>query len=96
MNICLPNNFVLRNTREYINNWKESINELNNRLKNQKGIDVEFSEIKNTNHFFKNKEEDLKKVINTYIKKHSKSKKSLYSNLISDIKTKVKVFWRSL
>ena len=50
---------------------KESINELSNRLKNQKGIKVEFSEIKNTNHFFKNKEEDLKKIINTYIKKNT-------------------------
>ena len=50
---------------------KESINELNNRLKNQKGIKVEFSEIKNSNHFFKDKEEDLKKTINTYIKKNT-------------------------
>ena len=50
---------------------KESIMELNNRLKNQKGITVEFSEIKNTNHFFKDKEEDLKKIINTYIKKNT-------------------------
>ena len=38
---------------------KDSI-ELNNRLKNQKGIEVEFSEIKNANHFFSTKE-DLKK-----------------------------------
>ena len=50
---------------------KESINELHNRLKSQKGITVEFSEIKNTNHFFKDKEEDLKKIINTYIKKNT-------------------------
>ena len=50
---------------------KESINELHNRLKSQKGIMVEFSEVKNTNHFFKNKEEDLKKIINTYIKKNT-------------------------
>ena len=50
---------------------KESISELNNRLKSQKGITVEFFEVKNTNHFFKNKEEDLKKTINTYIKKNT-------------------------
>ena len=50
---------------------KESINELHNRLKSQKGIMVEFSEVKNTNHFFKDKEEDLKKIINTYIKKNT-------------------------
>ena len=31
---------------------KESINELRNRLNTQKGIDVNFSEIKNSNHFF--------------------------------------------
>ncbi len=50
---------------------KESINELSNRLKSQKGINVEFSEIKNANHFFKDKEEDLKKIVNTYIKKNT-------------------------
>ena len=50
---------------------KESINELNNRLKSQKGIQVEFSEIKNANHFFKDKEEELKKIINNYIKKNT-------------------------
>ncbi len=47
---------------------KESINELRNRLNIQKGIDVNFSEIKNSNHFFKNKEEELKKTIDKYIK----------------------------
>ena len=46
---------------------KESINELNNRLKSQKGIEVQFSEIKNANHFFKNKESELKKTISKYI-----------------------------
>tara|TARA_A100000164_G_C21678101_1_gene663004 strand:- start:135 stop:791 length:657 start_codon:yes stop_codon:yes gene_type:complete len=46
---------------------KESINELNNRLKSQKGIQVQFDEIKNANHFFKNKENDLKKTISKYI-----------------------------
>ena len=48
---------------------KSSIQNLNNRLKSQKGIEVDFSEIKNSNHFFKDKEEDLKKVIDKYIKK---------------------------
>ena len=47
---------------------KESINDLRARLKNQKGIEVNFDEIKNGNHFFKNKETDLKKIINQYIK----------------------------
>ncbi len=47
---------------------KESINDLSIRLKNQKGIEVKFNEIKNANHFFKNKELDLKKVVNQYIK----------------------------
>ena len=51
---------------------KESINELNNRLKSQKGIEVIFSEIKGANHFFKEKEEDLKKIIDKYIKDKTK------------------------
>ena len=51
---------------------KESINELNNRLKSQKGIEVIFSEIKGANHFFKDKEEDLRKTIDKYIKDKTK------------------------
>ena len=47
---------------------KESINDLRTRLKSQNGIEVNFDEIKNGNHFFKNKETDLKKVITQYIK----------------------------
>ena len=47
---------------------KESINDLSNRLKSQKGIEIKFSEIKTANHFFKSKESDLKKIINQYIK----------------------------
>ena len=46
---------------------KSSMDDLKNRLKNQKGIEVIFYEIKNSNHFFKNKEEELKKEINKYI-----------------------------
>jgi len=48
---------------------KSSIQDLNQRLKNQKEIEVDFSEIKNANHFFKNREEDLRKVIDKYIQK---------------------------
>ena len=51
---------------------KESINVLNNRLKSQKGIEVIFSEIKGANHFFKDKEEDLRKTIDKYIKDKTK------------------------
>ena len=47
---------------------KGSIDDLNNRLKNQKNVEVNFSSIKGANHFFKEKEEDLKKVIDKYIK----------------------------
>ncbi len=47
---------------------KESISELYSRLKNQKGIDIKFSDIKNTNHFFKNKENELRKTIFQYVK----------------------------
>ena len=51
---------------------RDSINELNNRLKSQKGIEVNFSEIKGANHFFKEKEEELKKTIDKYIKDKTK------------------------
>ena len=47
---------------------KESMDDLKTRLKSQKSIEVQFDEVKNTNHFFKNKESDLKKTINQYIK----------------------------
>jgi len=46
---------------------KSSIQNLNNRLKNQKGIEISLSEIKNSNHFFQGKEEDLKAAIDKYI-----------------------------
>ena len=51
---------------------RDSINELNNRLKSQKGIEVAFSEIKGANHFFKDKEEELKSTIDKYIKDKTK------------------------
>ena len=47
---------------------KESINELDNRIKSQKGVEVIFSKIKNSNHFFKNKEKELKSEIEKYLK----------------------------
>ena len=47
---------------------KESIDELNNRIKSQKGVSVAFSKIKNSNHFFKNKEKELVSEIENYIK----------------------------
>ena len=46
---------------------RESINELDKRIKSQKGVEVLFSAIKNANHFFKNKESDLKNVVKKYI-----------------------------
>jgi alpha/beta superfamily hydrolase len=47
---------------------KESIDELDNRIKNQKGVEVIFSKIKSSNHFFKNKEKELKAEIEKYLK----------------------------
>ena len=47
---------------------KESINELYDRIKSQKGIDVVFSKIKSSNHFFSNKEKELSIEIDKYIK----------------------------
>ena len=51
---------------------KDGMNDLRSRLKNQKGIEVKFDEIKSANHFFKNKESDLGKAINLYIKDKTK------------------------
>ena len=50
---------------------KDSINTLNNRLKSQKGIEVNFSEIKSANHFFKGKEEELRKIMSLYVEKNT-------------------------
>ena len=47
---------------------KESIIDLDNRIKSQKGVEVLFSKIKNSNHFFKNKEKELTSEIEKYIK----------------------------
>ena len=47
---------------------KDSIIELDNRIKNQKGVEVIFSKIKSSNHFFKNKERELKDEIQKYLK----------------------------
>ena len=47
---------------------QESISELDNRIKNQKGVEVIFSKIKEANHFFKDKEDFLQKEVEKYIK----------------------------
>ena len=47
---------------------RESITELDNKIKNQKGVEVIFSKIKNSNHFFKNKEKELTIEIEKYLK----------------------------
>ena len=47
---------------------KESIDELDNRIKNQKGVEVIFSKIKNSNHFFKDKEKELTTEVEKYLK----------------------------
>ena len=50
---------------------KEYINELDKRLASQKGIKVEFESVPDANHFFTKSEENLKKVLDKYIKKES-------------------------
>ena len=50
---------------------KESIEELDRRIKSQKGIEVLFSKIKNANHFFKDKENELKEEVKKYIKENT-------------------------
>ena len=49
----------------------QSINELKNRLSNQKGINVQFDQVADANHFFSKSEESLKKSLNKYILKES-------------------------
>ena len=49
-------------------NDKELINKLDERIKSQKGVEVIFSKIKGANHFFKDKEKDLRSEIEKYIK----------------------------
>ena len=48
-----------------------SIGELKNRLDNQKGINVQFDQIADANHFFSKSEDVLKKSIDKYISKES-------------------------
>jgi alpha/beta superfamily hydrolase len=47
---------------------EESIIDLDNRIKSQKGVEVIFSKIKKTNHFFKDKEKELTTEIERYLK----------------------------
>ena len=47
---------------------RDSINELDNKIKNQKGVEVLFSKIKDSNHFFKDKEKELVLEIEKYLK----------------------------
>ena len=47
---------------------QESIEELDNRIKNQKGVEVLFTQVENANHFFKGKEKELSQTIKKYIK----------------------------
>jgi len=49
----------------------QSMNELKNRLLNQKGINVQFDQVQDANHFFSKSEENLKKNLNKYISKES-------------------------
>ena len=49
----------------------EYINDLDKRLKSQKGINVEFQSINDANHFFTKSELTLSKALNKYIKKES-------------------------
>ena len=46
--------------------------QLKSKLISQKNITVEFNEIKNANHSFANKDKELNKNINNYIKKESR------------------------
>ena len=62
-----PDRYIFGSTDSSIS-LDQLIDDLKNRLTNQKNIEVDFSSIKNANHFFKTKEEDLKNIIDKYIK----------------------------
>jgi alpha/beta superfamily hydrolase len=47
---------------------KQSIDDLDKRIKSQKGVEVIFSKIKNGNHFFSDKEKEVSTEIEKYIK----------------------------
>jgi len=49
----------------------EHITELNKRLSDQKGINVEFQSVPEANHFFSKNENALVKVLDKYIKKET-------------------------
>mgnify|MGYP002002755777 FL=1 len=49
----------------------QSLNELKNRLANQKGINIKFDQINEANHFFSKSEINLKNSLNKYIAKES-------------------------
>ena len=50
---------------------QQSITDLKTRLQNQKGINVQYEQISEANHFFSKTEESLKKSLNKYISKES-------------------------
>ena len=47
----------------------ENVSELNKRLNLQKGINIDFSTLNDSNHFFSNSDLDFNKELNKYIKK---------------------------
>jgi len=49
----------------------EYINELDKRLSSQKGINVDFQSVSDSNHFFTKTEDILMKALNKYIKKET-------------------------
>ena len=49
----------------------EHIQELDKRLKDQKGIQVDFQSISEANHFFKNSESMMTKTLDKYLKKET-------------------------
>ena len=49
----------------------QSLNELKQRLSNQKGINIQFDQVSDANHFFSNAEENLRKSLTKYISKES-------------------------
>ena len=49
----------------------ENVNDLSKKLNSQKGIDIDFIALNDSNHFFTNSDKDFHQVINKYIKKET-------------------------
>ena len=65
---CPTSGQVIYSENDELVTTKESIEELDNRIKSQKGVEVIFSKLKTLTTFLKNKEKELTTEIEKYLK----------------------------